>query len=220
LTIKNLDFSEGKNTTFVIPAQSDKFKVGELTIDKQGGAIQFSMKFSYTMGDVTVEKYDKAYLYDLPFQKGQSYVLSQGYNGKFSHHNENALDFTMPEGTDVQVARAGTIVEIVQHNTISCATKKCSEYNNYVILMHADGTYSSYVHIQKNSVKLALGSTVNKGDVLAKSGNVCWSNGPHLHFECFIAAFGSRNKIETLFKINTTEKGEMLEEGKSYLKSY
>lgn len=220
LSLNNLNFSEGKQTQFVIPAQSSKFKIGELTIVKRVGKTQFSMKSSITMGDVTVTDYDKNFVYDLPFQQGKSFVLSQGYNGKFSHKNENALDFTMPEGTDVLAARDGKIVEIVQHNSISCPTSKCNEYNNYVTIMHSDGTFSSYIHIQKNSVKFNLGDEVKRGDIIAKSGNVGWSNGPHLHFECFIGAFGARKKLVTLFKVNSSEKGELLQEGKTYMRNY
>ena len=219
-TMKNLIFSEGTKKIFIIPAQTEKLKVGELTIATNKGAVKFSMKYTFTMGDVTISNYDKTYLYDLPFQKGQRFNLSQGYNGKFSHFHENALDFTMPEGTEIVAAREGKIVEIVQHNSTGCPTQKCNQYNNYVTVIHPDGTFASYIHIQKNSVKHKIGDTISKGDWLANSGNTGWSNGPHLHFVCFIGAFGERKTIETAFKINIDEKIPVLKEGVYYKREY
>ena len=44
-------------------------------------------------------------VFDLPFENGQKFKISQGYNGAFSHQNENALDFDMPIGTKILAAR-------------------------------------------------------------------------------------------------------------------
>ena len=49
------------------------------------------------------------YVYELPFKKGTSHRIVQGYGGHFSHKNKAALDFYMSEGTEIYAAREGTI---------------------------------------------------------------------------------------------------------------
>src|SRR5262245_17473038 len=50
-----------------------------------------------------------SYIYDLPFQKGASFRVVQGYGGLFTHRYTAALDFNMPTGTPVYAARGGVI---------------------------------------------------------------------------------------------------------------
>jgi murein DD-endopeptidase MepM/ murein hydrolase activator NlpD len=213
-------FSEGDKAIFVLPPKTDKFKIGELTIKENGSRYNFSYTFKSAMGNVTILNYDKSFQYDLPFQKGKTYNVFQGYNGSFSHQDENAIDFSMQEGSEVLAAREGIIVQIVQNNTESCPAKECEKYNNYITIMHADGTFASYVHIKYNSAKFNIGDAVKKGDIIASSGNVGRSNGPHLHFVCFLGAFGKRNTLETKFKIDKGDKVALVEEGKNYLRDY
>jgi len=172
------------------------------------------------MGDVYKTDYDRSFEYDLPFQKGKSYRVTQGYNGNFSHQNENAIDFTMPEGSEVLAARDGMIVQVVQNNTESCAKEECKKYNNYITIMHTDGTFARYTHIKYNGSKYKSGDTVKRGDLIAYSGNVGWTGGPHLHFVCFLGGFEKWNTIETKFKIDKADKAVALKEGNTYLRDY
>ncbi len=82
---------------------------------------KFSYKYKTALGDITIKKYDTSFAYDLPFQKGKLFRVYQGYNGVFSHQNEKAIDFTMPEGTEILAAREGMVVQIVtkQHRIVS-----------------------------------------------------------------------------------------------------
>jgi murein DD-endopeptidase MepM/ murein hydrolase activator NlpD len=146
--------------------------------------------------------------------------LFQGYNGAFSHKNENSIDFTMPEGTEVLAARDGIVVKVVINNSESCPREDCKKFNNYVTVMHSDGTFASYVHIKYNGTKLNVGDTVKKGDLIAYSGNVGWSSGPHLHFVCFLGGFEKWNTLETKFKINKGDHAIFLTEGDTYLRDY
>ncbi|MCW3118877.1 MAG: Peptidase, partial [Chitinophagaceae bacterium] len=136
LDLTNMLFSERDKKIFVIPPKSDKFKIGEVSVAEKGSRYKYSFKFISTMGDVTISKYDRSFQYDLPFQKGTSYKLFQGYNGNFSHKNENSMDFTLPEGSEILAARDGIVVQVVKDNTQSCATEECAKYNNYVTIMH------------------------------------------------------------------------------------
>lgn len=220
LDIKNLAFSEKERKVFVIPPKSDKFKIGELTIIETGGRIKFSYTYKSAFGDVTLTGFDSRFEYDLPFQKGKSYKVYQGYNGSFSHKNQNAIDFTMAEGTEILTARGGIIVQLVQNNTESCPREDCRKYNNYITVMHNDGTFANYSHIRYNGSVYKLGDPVKKGVVIAYSGNVGWTSGPHLHFSCFSAGFEKMNSIETKFRIEKGDKAVLLTEGNTYLRDY
>lgn len=216
--LENMRFSESPREVFVVPPQSIKFKIGEITL-AGNGSYRFSYKYRLAMGDVN-KKYDKNYVYDLPFQKGQTYKLFQGYNGKLSHMGENSLDFTMPEGTEIVAAREGTVVEVVQQHNISCPRQECEKYNNYIMILHPDGTFANYVHIKQNGAKFKPGDKVKKGDVIAYSGGVGWSSGPHLHFICFTGGFDKWQSIETRFRINKGDVEALLQEGGTYTRDY
>ncbi len=220
LNALNLTFSEGQKTIFVIPAKSEKYKIGELTTTEKGQKTKFNYKYKTALGDVTNTNLDKSFVYDLPFQKGKSFNVYQGYNGTFSHQNENSIDFTMPEGTEVLAARDGIVVQLVLTNTESCSEKECAKFNNYITIMHSDGSFASYLHIKYNGSNLKLGDEVKKGTIIAYSGNVGWTSGPHLHFVCFLDGFDTKNTIETKFRINKGTETAFLKEGDNYLRDY
>ncbi|MET4073519.1 M23 family metallopeptidase [Hymenobacter sp. UYCo722] len=220
LESSNLFFSGGGKRIFVVPPGGNRFKIGELSVIDGSSRYTFNYKFISTMGDVTITNYDKLFQYDLPFQKGQKFMLHQGYHGVFSHQNENALDFTMPEGTAVLAARDGVVVQIEKNNTESCPREECSKFNNYIVVMHPDGSFSRYAHIRYNGTPLELGNSVKKGDVIAYSGNVGWSSGPHLHFVCFLPGFGTANSLETQFRVEEGNKVVSLQPGNLYSREY
>ena len=56
-----------------------------------------------------------------------------------------------------------------------------SGYGLMVEITHNDGFVTRYAHNDKNVVE--LGSTVKKGQVIAKMGSSGRSTGPHVHLE-------------------------------------
>lgn len=218
--LTNLIFSEGEKRIFVIPPKVERYKIGEFTVINTTGKTRFSYKFLTTRGDVTIKNFDKDFEYDLPFQKGKSFNVFQGYNGSFSHQNENAIDFTMPEGTEIVAAREGVVVKVIQNNSQSCPREECKKYNNSLIILHPDGTFGEYAHIRFNGSKVQEGDTVKKGEVIAYSGNVGWSSGPHLHFCCSLPAFGKWVTLETKFRIDNGETTAFLKENNYYSRNY
>lgn len=218
--LTNMSFSEGMKNVFVLPLKSMKIKIGEFTIKQKGMKYNCSYQYKSEMGDVTIKDYDKNFEYDLPFQQGKTYQVFQGYNGSFSHKNENAIDFVMPIGTEILATREGVVVKIEQDNTESCIKEECKKYNNYITVMHSDGTFASYVHIKFKGAKVNVGDSVKKGDVIGYSGNVGWSSGPHLHFVCFKANFDNRVTLETKFRINKGNTSAILQEKISYTRDY
>jgi hypothetical protein len=53
---------------------------------------------------------------------------------------------------------------------------------NHVVLDLGHGIYAFYAHLQKDSVTVALGDRVKRGQVLGKLGNTGNTSAPHLHF--------------------------------------
>ena len=54
-------------------------------------------------------------------------------------------------------------------------------YGNAVIVKHDSNFKTLYAHLSK--VHVNNGQRVNRGAVIATSGNTGFSSGPHLHFE-------------------------------------
>ncbi|WGV98481.1 M23 family metallopeptidase [Vibrio sp. YMD68] len=103
--------------------------------------------------------------------------ISSGY-GKRKHPVTGSIkmhrgqDFAVNTGTPVY-APADGVVEVTR------SSQKGS--GNFLRLQHSYGFTSSYSHLNKFLVK--SGDFVQKGDLIAHSGNSGLSSGPHLHYE-------------------------------------
>jgi murein DD-endopeptidase MepM/ murein hydrolase activator NlpD len=128
--------------------------------------------------------HDDAYMYHLPYGESVSYPIIQGYGAKLSHvgAEQFTLDFGMPVGTPVHAARDGVVVLFEDSHDGGCLREECSRLANFVVVLHADGTTGEYFHLERGSVQVALGDRVQRGQVLALSGNTGYSSAPHLHF--------------------------------------
>ncbi|WP_073583767.1 M23 family metallopeptidase [Vibrio quintilis] len=103
--------------------------------------------------------------------------ISSGYGkrvhpvtGKIKFHR--GQDFAVNIGTPIY-APADGVVEVVRPGNKGSG--------NFVRLQHSYGFSSSYSHLQKFHVR--TGDFVQKGDLIAYSGNSGLSSGPHLHYE-------------------------------------
>ncbi len=127
-------------------------------------------------------KEDSSYVYALPFGKGKSHLVVQGYYSSFSHKNRIALDFKMKRGTKITAARDGIVVRAIETNTKGGLDAKYRQYANLVVIEHEDKSRAGYWHLQQNGVLVSLGDTVKTGQVIALSGKTGYSAFPHLHF--------------------------------------
>jgi len=220
LDMQNLFFSERDQRLFIIPARTEKVKLGMLRIKDHQISNRFLYHYKLTYGNVNQKEYDTSYVYDLPYQKGQTFLLFQGYNGNMSHQNQNALDFYMPLGTPIVAAREGIVFKVVQKNDTSCLERSCAQFNNYVSIYHPDGTIGYYAHIRHNGAIIKEGDTVKRGDLIAYSGGTGWSTGPHLHFSCFFPDTGNNKTVMTKFKIADGSLSDYLKEKEIYSKNY
>lgn len=217
-TLKNMRSSLKSGELAIIPAQSRHIEVASLTVINRNISYSYQYKNQYNFGDVSQTTYDQDYIYDLPYEKDKKVLVYQGYNGTFSHQNQLALDFQLAEGSKLYAAREGKVVEMVENNSQHCSEKDCAKFNNKITVMHPDGTFADYLHLQQNGAVVALGDQVTKGQFIGYSGNTGWSNGPHLHFSVFLNRMdGNRVFLKTKFRTGTNS-SEILAEKKWYTK--
>ena len=104
-------------------------------------------------------------------EKGYSYYHSgvdlTGFNGSY-----NILDWIVAHS-------AGTVVDL----RLNCTGFEEGSYGNYVLLKHSNGYFTMYAHLAYGFVKVKLGQTVKKGEVLGYMDNTGTSYGGHLHWE-------------------------------------
>lgn len=127
-------------------------------------------------------KDDTSYVYSLPYEKGESFLIVQGYFGLFSHKERAALDFKMKRGTKICAARGGVVVRIKEDSDRGGMNKKYRADGNNVVIQHQDGSRAGYWHLQKDGALVNVGDTVKQGQVIALSGKTGYASTPHLHF--------------------------------------
>lgn len=218
--LKNIKMEGKESASFLIKENSTKVLLATFTIIDKYKTSKFSYTYSASLGDNNQISYDTDFNYYLPFEKGKAFAVHQGYNGKFSHQNENSIDFTMPIGTPITAIRDGIVIRLVENNSKVCPKKECSQYNNYVIVYHPDGTFAEYTHLNKNGVLVNVGDKVSQGQIIASSGNTGFSSGPHLHLMIFLDKTKFRETIPTKFKIDDGTQSNFLKEKEIYTRSY
>jgi murein DD-endopeptidase MepM/ murein hydrolase activator NlpD len=218
--LDNMRAVRSSEKVFVVPERTEAFKLCELTPMNPTRPYSFKYNYKFVLGNVLLQQYDSTYDYDLPYRPGAGHLVYQGYNGSFSHQGQYALDFIMPEGTEILAAREGVVVKVVQSNSLGCAQESCKQYGNYIQIYHRDGTFAEYIHLRKDGARVRPGDYVQKGDVIGYSGNTGWSSGPHLHFDCFLAGWESRKTIMTKFRIGDGNTAGYLKESETYSRGY
>jgi len=102
--------------------------------------------------------------------------VNSGYGGRVSPWStqsefHSGLDIGAPVGTPVKSPAPGTVVFAGIH----------PEYGQTLIIDHGHETKSLYGHLSK--LQASMNQTVQRGEVIALSGNTGRSSGPHLHYE-------------------------------------
>lgn len=213
--LKGLKLREKLAEFFVLPAQTDSLELVSFAIP-EGRTWSYKYSYSYYLGDATAQHNEKQ-VYLLPFPEGSAFLLSQGYFGASSHEKEHALDFTMPEGTEVTAARIGTVVDLKEDSNRGCPSVDCNEFGNYIRILHQDGTLADYFHLKQHGALVALGQTVVAGETIGLAGDTGWASGSHLHFMVYKAGPHGRISIPTLFNVQGESNGVFLKEGERYL---
>ena len=134
------------------------------------------------------------------------WFISQGYSGTITHKGDYryGLDFIVLDhelkpyqglgmqvedyycyGKPVLAPADGWVVEITNHiedNSIGQVNIE-ENWGNAIVITHAEYVYSKLAHIKKDSIRVAPGQFVRRGEVIALVGNSGRSPEPHLHFQ-------------------------------------
>ncbi|HOX48796.1 MAG TPA: M23 family metallopeptidase, partial [Spirochaetales bacterium] len=106
------------------------------------------------------------------------------------------VDFAVVKGTPVRAAARGRVV-FAAERIVTGTT---------VVIEHLPGLYSIYMHLSSASV--AAGRLVERGEVVALSGNSGLSTGPHLHWE--LRALGRSVDPEAWVKAAPLDKARLI----------
>lgn len=140
-------------------------------------------RHDYLVGAIDAD-HDDDYEYRLPYADGVSYPVLQSYGARFSHRGGEhfTVDFRMDEGTPVHAAREGIVALVEDRHAGGCSKAECGELANFVVVLHSDGTTGEYFHLAQGSSVVVPGQKVERGQMLARSGNTGFTTVPHLHF--------------------------------------
>jgi len=216
LMLRNLVSNVQLPLELVIPPQTTTAPLVVLHPAERGKPWNYDWRYHFTWGS-SLARHDPTQVYRLPFHPGRSFRVLQGQDGGFSHTGEArfAIDFGMPEGTQVLAARDGLVVMTSDGFEAGGANPDLKEQTNEIFLRHDDGTIGEYLHLLKGGIKVQTGDRVRAGQLVAVSGNSGYTSGPHLHFMVFRAR-DSRSRESLPIKFLTREGCVALEEEHSY----
>jgi murein DD-endopeptidase MepM/ murein hydrolase activator NlpD len=143
-----------------------------------------SIRVGYFFGHMSLIEPDLDYNYRFPFKKGKKYEVSQSFNGKASHssvESQYAIDFQLDIGEPVHAAREGTVVKVIDWFTKQ-GGKELTNAANKIVILHSDGTFAIYAHLDYKGSFVKEGDVVTKGQKIGVSGLTGYTRGPHLHF--------------------------------------
>lgn len=92
-----------------------------------------------------------------------------GFSGK---GRSEGIKIAVPEGTPVRASEGGTV---------AYAGNALKAYGNLVLIRHDNGYVSAYAH--NSDLNVRRGDRVNRGQVIARSGQSGNVASPQLHFE-------------------------------------
>ncbi|MGB5247766.1 MAG: M23 family metallopeptidase, partial [Woeseia sp.] len=205
---------------WLVPADSSQ----ELLAVEVGTTAARTMKrqrFMWLYGDPQA-KHQPTEPYRAPFPAAVSYAISQAFPQTVTHTTPDSLhavDIAMPVGSNVLAARAGVVVEVASTNfRSSLQPGQAGARANLVRIMHDDGTFAIYAHLNWNSIRVRPGDHVARGQYIADSGNTGFSTGPHLHF-VVVKNVGTR--LESLpVRFASAEGGDVVPATGSVLTAY
>jgi len=121
------------------------------------------------IGHYLAAPFDGRYGISQLWGENPDYYNRYSYDG-VALKGHNGIDFLTPSGTLLFAADGGEVAQ---------AGFEAGGFGNYVLLRHAWGE-SIYAHM--DSIAVALGQVVGRGQFIGMSGNSGGSLGPHLHF--------------------------------------
>jgi murein DD-endopeptidase MepM/ murein hydrolase activator NlpD len=98
----------------------------------------------------------------------------------------NAVDLIVPEKTPVLAAADGIVTSVEDESNFGGPYPIYWMYSNFITILHSNGEYSRYDHLEYRSSKVRLGQHVSACQEIAKVGMTGYTYIPHLHFQVFV----------------------------------
>lgn len=183
--IRGLRFPDtSQELRWVLPPRSETTMLS-LDLLEDGTSPLLEYRFTYLAGDPDAEHRPSG-AYRAPFALATDFPVSQAYPDVITHTTRDsyhAVDLAMPIGTDIFAARDGIVFDVAANNYRSgLDPERDGPAANVIRILHDDGTYAIYAHLNLNSIRVRRGDRVRRGQYIADSGNTGFSSGPHLHF--------------------------------------
>ena len=114
----------------------------------------------------------------------------QTWNDGLTHYGRvydqhTGVDYPMALRSEVAAAKSGTVLALEG----GFGTSQSGAFGNFILVQHADGRRTLYYHLASaadGGIAVAVGATVQAGQMIGRSG--CSGNciGAHLHFELLV----------------------------------
>ena len=184
-TIRGMQFPDpDKELRWVVPARTD-LSLLSLELLQDGSTALLEYQYEYLAGDPNARHRPIA-AYRAPFAISSNYSVTQAFPEVATHTTRDshyAVDVAMPIGTDIFAARGGVVFDIAASNfSGGLDPERDGPAANVIRILHDDGTYAIYAHLNTNTIRVRPGDRVSRGQYIADSGNTGFSSGPHLHF--------------------------------------
>lgn len=154
----------------------------------------------------------------LPFPKGKSYRIIQGYNGTYSHNNDYnryAIDFDLKINDTICSVADGVVVGVIDKYRYGGSSQlwRENDRSNYITIYHPhSGIYTQYGHLIFRGSFVKLGDEVKKGQPIALSGMTGFTDISHLHFNVLVPKKGG-TFVSTPIIFENNMAGEDLKRG-------
>jgi murein DD-endopeptidase MepM/ murein hydrolase activator NlpD len=141
--------------------------------------------------------------YKLPMPAGETWVMTQGPYGAFSHwgNSLHAFDIAPRAGRCVVAMKSGIAYT---HDLGLKQDHRHHSFGNYVTIDHGNGEYSHYAHLASGTFVVRNGQRVDQGQALAVVGNSGYTlgegGGYHVHVSVTRALAIASNSIPFRFE--------------------
>jgi murein DD-endopeptidase MepM/ murein hydrolase activator NlpD len=123
--------------------------------------------------------------YNLPVPKKSLQRIDRKSPSHFGNL-KNAVDLIAPQNTPVLAAADGIVAFVHDDCNVGGPNPLYWLFANFITIIHSNGEYSRYDHLEYGSAKVRVDQQVRAGQEIARVGMTGFTYIPHLHFQVFV----------------------------------